>query len=305
MDLFTAEALSALLTIILIDLVLAGDNALVIGLVARQLPKDKQWSVILWGTAGAIIARVLMAIVVVYILMIPGFLLIGGLALVWIARKLVAPQEGGEEAHGHGHAAAATMAGAIRTIVIADAVMGIDNVLAIGGVARDSIVLLIIGLAISIPIVVWGSRLVIRLVERFPSIILIGGAVLAWTAAKMILDEKLLQQLPFAGDLFSALIIFLVFAASLEPWVRDRLTPELKPLAVIVPGIVGWFLAVQLAASLLGYQGGYLNAQSVGDALVQAVKWVGWVPFALLYLHLRRRQARRAYRPEAAQRPAE
>jgi YjbE family integral membrane protein len=305
MDLFTAEALYALLTIILIDLVLAGDNALVIGLVARQLPKDKQWAVILWGTAGAIVARVLMAILVVYILMIPGFLLIGGLALVWIARKLVAPQEGGE-GHGHAHAApAATMAGAIRTIVIADAVMGIDNVLAIGGVARESIILLVIGLAISIPIVVWGSRLVIRLVERFPSIILIGGAVLAWTAAKMILDEKLLKDLPFAGSMMSALVIFLVFAASLEPWIRTRLTPELRPLAVILPGIVGWLLAVHIVADLLDYQGGYLNARSIGDAAVQAVKWVGWVPFALLYLYLRRRFARRTNQAEAAYRPAE
>jgi len=303
MDFFSAETLSALLTIILIDLVLAGDNALVIGLVARQLPKEKQWAVILWGTAGAIAARVLMAIVVVYILMIPGFLLIGGLALVWIARKLVAPQQG-EGEHGHAAAAAAaTMAAAIRTVVIADAVMGIDNVLAIGGVARDSIPLLIIGLAISIPIVVGGSRLVIRLVERFPSIILIGGAVLAWTAAKMILDEKLLKELPFAGDMLSALIMFLVFAASLEPWIRDRLTPELRPLAVIVPGIVGWLLAVHIAASLLGYQGNYLGAQSIGDAAVQTVKWVGWVPFALLYLYIRRRLARSAQ--EAAHRPAE
>lgn len=294
MDLFTAEALSALLTIILIDLVLAGDNALVIGLVARQLPKDKQWSVILWGTAGAIIARVLMAIVVIYILMIPGFLLIGGLALVWIARKLVAPQQGGgEAAHGHGHAAATTsMAAAIRTIVVADAVMGIDNVLAIGGVARDSILLLTIGLAISIPIVVWGSRLVITLVDRFPSIILIGGAVLAWTAAKMILDEPLLKQLPIGGQMLSVLVMVGVFFASLEPRISDRLTPELRPLAVILPGIVIWLLAVQAAAAWLGYGSGYLDARSIGDALVQAVKWVGWLPFALVYLYLRRRIVR-------------
>ncbi|WP_119421018.1 YjbE family putative metal transport protein [Desertibaculum subflavum] len=292
MDLFSAESLSALLTIILIDLVLAGDNALVIGLVARQLPKERQWTVILWGTAGAIVARVLMAIIVVYILKIPGFLLIGGLALVWIARKLVAPQPGGGEAHGHGHAAATSMAAAIRTIVVADAVMGIDNVLAIGGVARDSILLLIIGLAISIPIVVWGSRLVILLVDRFPSIILIGGAVLAWTAAKMILDEPLLKEFAAGSQVVSVLVLLAVVAASLEPWIRERLTPELKPLAIILPGIVIWLLAVQFGASWFGYQAGYLGVRSMGDALVQAVKWAGWLPFALFYLYLRRRFAR-------------
>ena len=304
MDLFTAEALYALLTIILIDLVLAGDNALVIGLVARKLPKDKQWSVILWGTAGAIIARVLMAIVVVYILMIPGFLLVGGLALVWIARKLVAPQEDGE-APGHGHAAAASMAAAIRTIVVADAVMGIDNVLAIGGVARDSILLLVIGLAISIPIVVWGSRLVISLVERFPSIILIGGAVLAWTGAKMIMDEPLLKQYAASGQTVSVLVVIAVFAASLEPWIRQRLTPEMQPLAIIVPGIVLWLLVVQLAARWLGIEASYLGAHSVGEAAIQAAKWVGWVPFALIYLYVRRRIARAQSQAQAVrQQPA-
>lgn len=304
MDLFTAEALSALLTIILIDLVLAGDNALVIGLVARKLPKDKQWSVILWGTAGAIIARVLMAIVVVYILMIPGFLLIGGLALVWIARKLVMPQEN-SEAHGHGHAAAASMAAAIRTIVIADAVMGIDNVLAIGGVARDSILLLVIGLAISIPIVVWGSRLVIRLVERFPSIILIGGAVLAWTAAKMIMDEPLLKQYATGVQSLNVLVTIAVFAASLEPWLRQRLTPQLQPLAIIVPGVVLWLLVVQLGARWLGIEASYLGARTVGEAGIQALKWVGWVPFALLYLYVHRRIAQRQSQAQVLREPAE
>ena len=305
MDFFSAETLSALLTIILIDLVLAGDNALVIGLVARQLPKDRQWSVILWGTAGAIIARVLMAIVVVYILMIPGFLLIGGLALVWIARKLVMPQQNAEDAHGHGHAAAASMAAAIRTIVIADAVMGIDNVLAIGGVARDSILLLVIGLAISIPIVVWGSRLVIRMVERFPSIILIGGAVLAWTAAKMIMDEALLKPYAHGNYPVTILITFAVFAVSLEPWIRDRLSPELKPLALILPGIVVWLLAVHLVAGWLGFGSSYLSVRTVGEAALQAVKWVGWVPFALLYLYFRRRSARAAAQEEPERQAAE
>ena len=169
---------------------LAGDNALIIGLVARNLPRQTQRKVIFWGTFGAIAARALMAIVVVYILHLPGFMLAGAIALVWIARKLLTP----DPAAGN-HAAAvpaASFAIALRTIVVADAVMGIDNVLGIGGAATGSVLLIVLGLAISVPIIVWGSHLVIRLVDRFPSIILLGGAVLAWTAYSMIVREPLL-----------------------------------------------------------------------------------------------------------------
>ena len=183
-EFFSAGFLSALLAIVLIDLVLAGDNALIIGLVARNLPKNTQRQVIFWGTFGAIAVRALMAVLVVYILDLPGFLLAGGLALIWIARKLLAPDE--NAASHHAGPAAATFAGALRTIVVADAIMGIDNVLAIGGAASGSIVLIVMGLAISVPIIVWGSHLVIRLVDRFPSVILLGGTVLAWTGYSMI-----------------------------------------------------------------------------------------------------------------------
>src|SRR5262245_45576940 len=170
-ELFSAASLSALLAIVLIDLVLAGDNALIIGLVARNLPKRTQRRVILWGTFGAIAVRAVMAVLVVYLLALPGFMLAGGLALVWIARKLVSPEAKPAESHA-AQAPAVSFASALRTIVIADAVMGIDNVLAIGGAASGSVVLIVLGLAISVPIIVWGSHLVIRLVDRFPSIIL-------------------------------------------------------------------------------------------------------------------------------------
>lgn len=159
LDIFSTGFLSALLAIVLIDLVLAGDNALIIGLVARNLPKESQNKVIFWGTFGAIAIRAFMAIIVVYILAVPGFMLVGGLALVWIARKLLTPEGGGHE-ESHLAKPATTFAGAVRTIVIADAVMGVDNVLAIGGAAHGSVLLIVLGLAISVPIIVWGSKLV-------------------------------------------------------------------------------------------------------------------------------------------------
>ncbi|MCC7225157.1 MAG: TerC family protein [Burkholderiaceae bacterium] len=192
MDIFSLEFLTALGAIILIDLVLAGDNALVIALAARRLPPALQKKAILWGTFGAIFVRALMTVGVVWLLKIPGLLLVGGLLLVWIAIKLLDPTGGGDE-HA-GDSGATSFFGAMRTIVIADAVMGVDNVLGVAGAAEGSFLLVILGLLISIPIVVWCSGLVLRLVARFPVIIYAGAAVLALTAAKMILSEPLIKD---------------------------------------------------------------------------------------------------------------
>ena len=181
------EVLTALLAIIMIDLVLAGDNAIVIGLAARNLPKEKQKKVILWGTAGAVILRVIATIAVVWLLKVPGLMLVGGVLLVWIAYKLLVEEKGHDVKAGNSTWAA------IRTIIIADAAMGIDNVLAVAGAAHGSILLVIIGLAISVPIVVWGSTILIKWMERYPIIITIGAGILAWTAAKMIVGEAFLK----------------------------------------------------------------------------------------------------------------
>jgi len=190
MEFFSAPWLSALLAIVLIDLVLAGDNAIVIALAARQLPAHLQKKAIVWGTVGAIVVRSAMTVGVVWLLKIPGLMLVGGLGLVWVAYKLLAPQNGGGAAH---QPAAATFWGAMKTIVVADALMGIDNVLGVAGAAKGSFDLVIIGLLISVPIVVWGSTLVLRLVERFPIITYGGAGVLAYTAAHMIVAEPLLD----------------------------------------------------------------------------------------------------------------
>lgn len=189
MEPFSAAWLSALLAIILIDLVLAGDNAIVIALAARRLPAHLQTKAIIWGTVGAIVVRSAMTVGVVWLLQIPGLMLVGGLGLVWIAYKLLAP-DGGGPSH---EPSASTFWGAMKTIVIADALMGVDNVLGVAGAAKGSFDLVLIGLAVSVPIVVWGSTLVLKLVERFAIITYLGAGVLAYTAAHMIVAEPLLD----------------------------------------------------------------------------------------------------------------
>ncbi len=190
MDYLSSEFLSALLAIIVIDLMLAGDNAIVIALAARNVPKHLQRRAIVWGMFGAIGVRIAMTLVVGWRLRIPGLRGVGGVLLVWIAYKLLLPDEHGQDkAH---TTASNSFWGAMRTIVVADAIMGLDNVLAVAGAAHGSFVLVVVGLLISIPIVIWGSGLILNYVERFPAIVYVGAAVLAWTAAKMILSEPLL-----------------------------------------------------------------------------------------------------------------
>jgi YjbE family integral membrane protein len=189
-ELFSSEFFSALLAIIVIDLVLAGDNAIVIAMAARSLPPHLQKKAIIWGAVGAIVVRSAMTLVVVYLLNIPGLMLIGGLLLVWIAYRLLKPEEG---AGTHEEHASTNFWGAMRTIVIADAVMGLDNVLAVAGASDGSYLLVVLGLLISIPIVIWGSTQILKLVERYPAITFLGAGVLAWTAGKMITSEPMVR----------------------------------------------------------------------------------------------------------------
>lgn len=208
MELFSTDFLSALLAIIVIDLVLAGDNAIVIALAARSLPPQLRKPAIVWGTLGAIVVRTAMTLVVVWLLKIPGLLAIGGALLIWIAWKLVIDNESED---GHHVGGSTTFFGAMKTIVIADALMGLDNVLAVAGAAQGSFLLVVLGLLISIPIVIWGSQLILKYVERFPVIVYVGAGVLAWTAVKMVTSEPLLEeflaQYAFVKPLAYALVI--------------------------------------------------------------------------------------------------
>ena len=195
MELFTPEFFSALMAIIIIDLVLAGDNAIVIAMAARNLPAHLQKKAIVWGAVVAISVRSAMTLIVVYLLQIPGLMLVGGALLIWIAYRLLKPEGGDGDAHG---GAATTFWGAMKTIIIADAVMGLDNVLAVAGAAHGSYMLVVLGLLISIPIVIWGSTMILKVVERYPAVIYLGAGVLAWTAAKMIANEPFIKESEFA-----------------------------------------------------------------------------------------------------------
>jgi len=214
-ELFSAPWWSALLAIILIDLVLAGDNAILIALAARNLPPALQRKAIIWGTVGAIIVRSLMTLCVVWLLQIPGLMLVGGLGLLWIAYQLL-----GEQSDEHEGASGPTnFWGAMKTIVVADALMGVDNVLGVAGAAHGAMDLVVLGLLISIPIVVFGSSLVLRMVERWPVIIQLGAAVLAFTAAKMVLGEPLLADylkfVPLPNVWLQGIVIALAIAGVL------------------------------------------------------------------------------------------
>ena len=166
MEILSVDFLVALASIVVIDLVLAGDNAIVIALAARNVPRHLQRRAIIAGTAGAVIVRSSMTLLVVWLLKIPGLQLVGGLLLVYIACKLLRPEE--DKGDAHGADSASSFWGAMRTIVVADAIMGLDNVLGVAGAAHGSFLLVVLGLLISVPIVIWGSTLVLRLVERHP-----------------------------------------------------------------------------------------------------------------------------------------
>ncbi|WP_077614145.1 TerC family protein [Caenibacillus caldisaponilyticus] len=190
MAIFSWEFWSSLLLIVGIDLVLAGDNAIVIGLAARKLPARDRKKVILLGALGAVGIRVLAAVLIVTLLKIPGLHLIGGLLLLRIAYRLLVDQKEQEEVP-----AGETLWKAVRTIILADALMGLDNVLAIAGASHDSYLLVTIGLFVSVPIVMWGSTLFIRLLDRFSWLIYAGSAILAYTAGKMIFAEPFVAGL--------------------------------------------------------------------------------------------------------------
>jgi len=181
MEIFTAHFLTALLQVVLVNIVLSGDNAVVIALAARNLQPRHRKLAILWGSLGAIVLRVVLTVVAVRLLQIPFLQFVGALLLVWIAVKLLIEDNDAEHMEAH-----TNLFGAIRTILIADVVMSLDNTLAIAGVAQGNAMLLIIGLVLSIPLIVLGSTLIMKIMERFPVVVYLGAALIAWTAGEMI-----------------------------------------------------------------------------------------------------------------------
>jgi YjbE family integral membrane protein len=177
-----------LLKIIGVNLILSGDNAVVIALAARSLPQRQQKAAVLWGSGAAVAMRIVLTIFAVALLTLPWLKLVGSLLLFWIGIKLLLPEEGDENI-----SASDNLIAAIKTILIADLVMSIDNVIAVAAAAQGSYTLLILGLAISIPLVIFGSTLLLKLMERWPVIITIGGGLLGFVAGEMLVTDPVLH----------------------------------------------------------------------------------------------------------------
>lgn len=207
--------------IILIDIVLSGDNAVVIALACRNLSPEQRAKGIFWGVAGAVGLRVLLTVFAALVMNLPWLKLVGGLLLLWIAVKLMLP----EDEDGHDIEASGNLWGAVKTIIVADFVMSLDNVIAVAGAAHGSLVLLLFGLAVSIPLIVWSSQVILQWMERWPSIVLFGAGLLGYVAGQMIFsDPGVLGMLPplpdWSGKLAGALGAMLV--VGLGRWLEQQ-----------------------------------------------------------------------------------
>jgi len=253
-EFLTAAFWVAVGQIIMIDIVLGGDNAVVIALACRKLPPAQRTKGILWGTAGAIILRVILIFFALTLLAIPYLKVVGALLLLWIGVKLLLPEDD-EEGHNKIQASDKLWA-AVKTVIVADFVMSLDNVIAIAGAAEGSgdhkMALVIFGLLVSIPIIVWGSQLVIRVMDRFPIIITLGGMLLGWIAGTMaVTDPAVLPYVPNvpteAGKLpdaiasvrYGAGIAGALFVLAVGKWLsmrRAAARPAPAPAAAATPG---------------------------------------------------------------------
>lgn len=199
-----------LMQIMMINLVLSGDNAVVIAMACRNLKPELQKKAVFWGSFGAIALRVVLTFIAVWMLKIPLVQLLGGLLLIWIAVKLLVGEDENTSVD-----SGSSFSQAIKTIIIADVVMSLDNVVAVAGAAKGNITLIMIGLAISIPLIIWGSQLLMKIMSRFPIIVTLGGALLGYTAGEMIIGDKIVgdyleQALPeshFVLPIFLALLV--------------------------------------------------------------------------------------------------
>jgi YjbE family integral membrane protein len=230
MDMFmTPEFWVAVGQIIMIDILLGGDNAVVIALACRKLPPAQRTKGILWGTAGAIVLRVILIFFALTLLKIAFLKIIGAVLLIWIGVKLLAPAD--DDDHGNIQSSDKLWA-AVKTVIVADLVMSVDNVIAIAGAAETAggdhtLPLVIFGLLVSIPIIVWGSQLVIKLMDRFPMIITIGGMLLGWIAGTMaVTDPAVVAWVPF------------------EPASADNPRPEVLASVRYAAGIAGALLVL-------------------------------------------------------------
>ncbi len=219
--------------IIVIDILLGGDNAIVIALACRRLPEEQRRLGILWGVVGAIGLRIILIFFALQLLAIPFLKIVGGVLLLWIGIKLLQP----EEEDGHGNIDGGThLLGAIRTIVIADAVMSLDNVIAVAAAARGDLTLVIFGIFVSIPIIVWGSKFVLKLMDRLPIVITFGGALLGWIAGEMLFGDASVKSylegqpgwLKYVASTTGALLV-----VAIGTWLAGRKEPSKAAVKVV------------------------------------------------------------------------
>ncbi len=227
MDLMSSAFWIAIGQIIVIDILLGGDNAVVIALASRRLPQAQRRQAIFWGMFGAVALRVVLIFFALQLLRIPFLKLGGGLLLFWIGVKLLLPQK---EGTGHDIDASTNLLGAIKTIIVADAVMSLDNVIAIAAAAKDHVGLVVFGLVVSVPIIVWGSRFVLTLMDRFPSVIVGGAALLGWIAGDMIAHDVAIKD-PVATYLPGPWIYAAPIAGALLVVALGKLTAARQPVA--------------------------------------------------------------------------
>ena len=220
----TARFWVELLQIMGINILLSGDNAVVIALASRSLPEAQRKLAVMGGSAAAIVLRIIFCLVITSLLRIPYLKVIGGLLLLYIGVKVVIPEG---ESDGNGIAATSHVWGAIRTILVADAVMSLDNVVAIAAAAHGSVLLIILGLAISIPLIVFGSQLVLGVLNRFPILVMLGGGLLGWIAGEIIVSDpvvytRLPYDEPLQARIAEPLLAVLVMAAGMAFSSRAR-----------------------------------------------------------------------------------
>ena len=189
-ELQSASFWTGLLAIIWVNIILSGDNAVVIALAARSLPVRQQKQAVMWGAGAAVVLRIILTVVAVELLRLPWLRLIGGILLFWIAVKLLVPEDGGDD----GVESSDNLWAAIKTILIADLVMSLDNVIAVAAVAKDSFVLLILGLTISIPLVIFGATMLMKVMGRWPIIVSIGAALIGYVAGEMLVTDPVVKD---------------------------------------------------------------------------------------------------------------
>jgi YjbE family integral membrane protein len=188
----SADFWIGLVKIVWINIILSGDNAVVIALAARSLPPQQQRMAIFWGSGAAVVLRIVLTVVAAKLMALPYLQIVGGLLLLWIGVQLLGEEDDGDDGEAKEHG---TLSAAVRTILIADLVMSLDNVIAVAAAAGGSMVLLILGLAISIPLVIFGSTLMIKLMERFPIIVVLGAGLIGWVGGETIVSDTALAGL--------------------------------------------------------------------------------------------------------------